>query len=281
MLSCFLQGGLGNQLFQIFTTISHALNYKTSFLFLNDYQLGNGENGATIRYTYWNSFFKRLKIFTRDRDRMPKMEFLKEKEFTYRELPPIFNENYMLLGYYQSPKYFDKNRDLLFKLIKLEEKKNLVKENDVSTIDYNNTISMHFRFGDYKLVPYMHPILKKDYYVNCLKYILNQKNNMERVLYFCEEEDCEEVSEYIVYLKREFPDLIFEKANPLLEDWQQMLQMSLCKYNIIANSTFSWWGAYFNTNQGKIVCYPEKWFGPAGHDTRDLFLDSWVKMDSN
>ena len=277
MISCFLQGGLGNQLFQIFTTLSHALKYKTSFIFLNDYQLGNGNNGATIRYSYWDSFLKNLKIFTRDRDKMPKMEFLKEKEFTYRELPPMHNENYMLVGYYQSPKYFDTNKDLLFKLIKLEEKKNLVKESS-KIMDYNTTISMHFRLGDYKLVPYMHPILKKDYYVNSLKYILNKRNNLKRVLYFCEEGDLEEVDEYISYLKEEFSDLIFEKASSQIEDWEQMLQMSLCKYNIIANSTFSWWGAYFNTNPGKIVCYPEIWFGALGHDTRDLFPDDWTKI---
>jgi hypothetical protein len=214
---------------------------------------------------------------------MPKMEFLQEKEFTYRELPSVYNENYMLVGYYQSPKYFDKNRDLLFKLIKLEEKKNIVKDsisnaNTNESIDYSNTISMHFRFGDYKLVPYMHPVLQKEYYIKSLKYILNLKNNMERLLYFCEEGDDEEVSEYIDTLKNEFPDLIFEKADSLLEDWEQMLQMSLCKYNIIANSTFSWWGAYFNTNPGKIVCYPAIWFGPAGHDTRDLFPSDWIKV---
>jgi hypothetical protein len=277
MISCFLQGGLGNQLFQIFATIAHALKYKTSFIFLNDYQLGDGENGATIRYSYWDTFLKNLKIFTRSRDRMPKMEFLQEKEYTYKELPSVFNDNYMLVGYFQSPKYFDTMKDLLFKLIKLEEKKNIVK-NENTKIDYSNTISMHFRFGDYKLFPYMHPIMQKEYYVKSLEYILNRESDIKSVLYFCEENDNEDVNKYITFLKEKFPELIFLKVDNLLEDWQQMLQMSLCKYNIIANSTFSWWGAYFNTNQGKIVCYPAIWFGEAGHDTRDLFPNDWIKI---
>ena len=59
--------------------------------------------------------------------------------------------------------------------------------------------------------------------------------------------------------------------------------MSLCNHNIIANSTFSWWGAYFNHHEDKIVCYPDIWFGPAQGNKYmgDLFPEKWYKVSLN
>jgi hypothetical protein len=81
-------------------------------------------------------------------------------------------------------------------------------------------------------------------------------------------------------LQQIYTELIFERADNTLADWQQMLLMSLCKDNIIANSTFSWWGAYFNTNPTKSVCYPAKWFHPkAGNNIEDLCPNDWTAID--
>ena len=64
-----------------------------------------------------------------------------------------------------------------------------------------------------------------------------------------------------------------------LDDWQQMLLMSCCHHNIIANSSFSWWAAYLNSNKDKIVCYPSVWFGPsANNNTKDLCPSDWTKI---
>ena len=87
MLTCNLQGGLGNQLFQIFTTISLSMKTGTSFFFINRYQLTNDKdalNGATIRYTYWDTFLASLIPFIRDETKLPKLDiYSKEQSFNY------------------------------------------------------------------------------------------------------------------------------------------------------------------------------------------------------
>ena len=72
----------------------------------------------------------------------------------------------------------------------------------------------------------------------------------------------------------------FIKLGNELDDWEEMLVMSLCQHNIIANSTFSWWGAYFNENKEKIVCYPSLWFGEAlsHYNTKDLHPTKWTRI---
>jgi len=110
MITCKLQGGLGNQLFQIFTTIAYALKYSKPFFFLNNYQLGKGENGSTIRYTYWDTFLNGLKPFLKAMNEIPRLVFIKEKSFKYEPIVDNLYVGYgtMLVGYYQSPLYFDR-----------------------------------------------------------------------------------------------------------------------------------------------------------------------------
>ena len=152
-------------------------------------------------------------------------------------------------------------------------------------------ISMHFRLGDYKKLPDYHPILPLEYYTQSLKKIfevLNQgkeekihESRKMKILYFCEKEDNEDAQVKITILQKEFPNVEFIKAEDSIEDWKQMILMSCCKYNIIANSSFSWWGGYFNNDKDKIVCYPKVWFGHklTHHNLNDLFPRSWIKIE--
>jgi hypothetical protein len=284
MISCKLAGGLGNQLFQIFTTIAYALKYSKPFFFLNNHQLGDGSNGVTIRYTYWETFLSNLKPFLKGVESIPQLMFIKEKDFNYNELPENLERNYgtLLVGYFQSARYFDKYRETICKIIKLDLKKRIVKQR--SQIDFENNvfISLHFRFGDYKKYPNIYHILSEKYYSNAINHILSEItyiktiNNTVTILYFCENEDIKEVKDIIKKLQLQFPLINFERANPLLEDWEQMILMSLCNHNVIANSTFSWWSAYLNDNIEKIICYPEHWFMPqAKKDISDLFPENW------
>ena len=289
MISCKLCGGLGNQLFQIFTTIAYAMTYSNPFFFLNNHQLGNGSNGSTIRYTYWETFLTALKPFLKNINEIPQLMFINEKNFTYEELPENFDKTHgtLLVGYFQSPKYFDKYKDIICKLLKIDFKKMIVK-NRVK-INFNDiySISLHFRFGDYKNYPKIYPLLDYNYYNNSLSYIVNEisKFNTKKdtvVLYFCEDDSLLESKNIIQNLQKSFPKIRFQRADNKLEDWEQMLLMSLCDHNIIANSTFSWWGAYLNSITGHLVCYPEQWFSiEENKDTSDLFLENWVKISIN
>jgi hypothetical protein len=152
---------------------------------------------------------------------------------------------------------------------------------------------MHFRLGDYKNLPDCHPILSREYYVNALKNILDssiRNNNQYKVLYFCEAEDNSTVQETIDFLKEIFKDIniVFIKVDDSISDWKQLLMMSCCNYNIIANSSFSWWGSYMNSNPNKIVCYPDKWFGPKIMNDipdevylRDMYPPEWIRIQTS
>jgi hypothetical protein len=369
-------GGLGNQLFQIFATISYAMKYGQTFGFLFKEKLGNN------RITYWNTFLKRLSPFVTFT--LPHMSVRREDSFEYspilapltrtneqhyslgtqenynsfssgnlimgkgKELefpegrggcqgepwvPPTNEvcENVYLFGYFQSEKYFKPHIDVIKNLIGIDELQQKIFQKFNFLCDFTNTVSMHFRLGDYKYLPEHHPVLEYEYYENAVRYILNKNDNQNiqhyppgtqenynsfssrnlimgkgkelefpegwggcqgeppvppkniTILYFCEKEDNNEVQDMIQRLSSVFDNTCsFVKAPDQIDDWEQMLLMSCCRHNIIANSTFSWWGAYFNNNLDKIVCYPSKWFGVklAHHNLCDLFPKGWSPVEN-
>ena len=280
MITCNLMGGLGNQLFQIFTTISHAINLKTKFVFIDVDKLGGGQ--TIVRSTYWDNFLFKLKPFTSKT--FPQMIMVKEDDFRYNDLNLYKHkhqtQNICLYGYFQSHKYFIENFYTICKLIGLEEtKKSVINKSGFTQDVLNDTVSLHFRLGDYKKIQHFHPIMTCEYYKKSLELIKFREPKRKNVLYFCEEEDIEDVNKTIDKLIIDFPALTFTRASNDLSDWEQMILMSCCRDNIIANSSFSLWGAHFNMNPYKIVCYPATWFGEAAkHDTSDLCPIDWSKI---
>ena len=276
MITCNLMGGLGNQLFQIFATIAYSIRVKQPFRFLYTDFLGK-------RQTYWNTFLLSLKGFTTTVP-LDNSVTLKERGFGYNELPILQNieyQNVSLYGYFQSYKYFDSHYETLCKIIRLDNQKNKIKQKYLHAYDCAQLISMHFRLGDYKMLPDYHPIMTYKYYFNCIQHIISTTNNPElHILYFCEKDDNTVVHKTIKMLSVAFPVCKFIKAVDTITDWEQLLMMSCCHHNIIANSTFSWWGAYFNRYTDKIVCYPSVWFGAKNPvSTVDLFPMSWNKIN--
>jgi hypothetical protein len=159
-----------------------------------------------------------------------------------------------------------------------------------NNIDPNTTISMHFRLGDYKKLKI---VLSLDYYSKSLLFILDKYQiSNPTILYFCERENITEVSQNINTLQTTYPQCTFrycniasqlntcvtsinQQINGILgipED--EMIIMSNCKYNIIANSTFSWWAAYIGDREDENthgICYPDI-INP------DLYPEHWKRI---
>lgn len=280
-VSAFLMGGLGNQLFQIFTTIAYALKHDFQIIFTFDEFLNTGVQ----RPTYWLSLFAHIRYFTTSstnskftNSNVLSFPRYNEQHFHFAEIPPFKNTNVILNGYFQSYKYFDIYKDNICSYLNLNTLKNDIYTEYLNYLDDSCVTSMHFRFGDYMQLQHIYSILNYKYYYNAIKKIIyfTRINNM-RIIYFCQQQDNNLVTPIIEKLIHDFPDITFMKVNDTIDDWKQLLLMSCCSHNIIANSSFSWWGAYFNNNDNKIICYPDKWFATnfTKNNTKDLFPDTW------
>lgn len=276
-ITTHVMGGIGNQLFQIFNLISYSLTQNISFFF------EERKPDRSDRPFYWDNFLKELKPYLKAVPLAVNMPLYKEEGFHFSKIMPFnkIHRTFRFYGYFQSYKYFEHRKDEIFKLIKLEDQKQLVYNKYVS--DFSNSISLHFRIGDYKNLQQHHPIMSIVYYIDALKYICKNTNKNDwNIIYFYEEQDREMVTQNVAAIKCELPELTFTPINTKIPDYEQILLMSLCQHNIIANSTFSWWGAYFNNNRYKIVTHPDpyKWFGPGQGNKKmdDLIPSDWVKI---
>jgi hypothetical protein len=270
LTTCDLMGGLGNQLFQIFATIAYSLESNNTFRFLRKERLGN-------RMTAWNTLLQGLQPILVNQ--LPtNVVVVREPEFAYNQIPAMPSKHVCLFGYFQSEKYFKPYYERIYNLTGIGLRRDELRPklgDDMAT-----TVSLHFRIGDYKPIQHYHPIMTVDYYGNALTHIQSKIEGPVKVVYFCEETDLLDVSKIINALMVQFPEYVFVRCSPKLADWEQMLYMSWCHHHIIANSTFSWWGAYLNPSKDKIVCYPSTWFGPTVNaDVRDLCPSEWIKID--
>lgn len=174
-----------------------------------------------------------------------------ESSFCYKPIP--FNDGLNLSGYFQSERYFENNKEVILGLLTPQD--GLGKKWD--------TTSIHVRRGDYLNLTREYEQLNMDYYQRAMELIGSKKYII--------------VSDDIEWCKKHFVGEQFEfsQADEITD---LNIQIS-CANNIIANSSFSWWGAYLNKNPSKIVVAPQKWFGPAlPHDTKDLIPKEWIKI---
>lgn len=159
-------------------------------------------------------------------------------------------------GYWQSEKYFKRYEKAIRKDFTFRNKPNKANLELLKVIKSVNSVSIHVRRGDYvndKKTKKFHGVLSTKYYKKAIE-VINRK--VEKPTYFIFSNDIEWCKNNFKYLEKVY----FVEGNIGDKNHEDMRLMSNCKHNIIANSSFSWWGAWLNTNPNKIVIAPKKWF---------------------
>jgi hypothetical protein len=252
-----LEAGLGNQLFQIFAGLSKCLDNNENCYIYKTVISPHSDN-----LPYWDTLFIRLKPMLVDH--LLSTNIYKEPQFEYKPIPNVE----IIKGFFQSPKYFEHNWDQL--------KHYLTFNKDIPI--QCKTVSIHFRIGDYLKPCHSthHPILSEEYYLNAIKHF---DENYEYII-FVEKDSINEMNKRFPNLLKKINYKIAYTINNIETDIDELQLMSKCEHNIIANSSFSWWGAFLNENKDKKVIYPSLWF--SGHlsnlDTTGLFKDNWIKI---
>jgi len=238
-VSCEIRGpgvenaGLGNQLFCIATTIAYSLKYNKIATF-PEIMTNLGVN------KYLNVFYKNLNT-------LPFGDIhnvYTEKSFSFDAIPG-YSGNVFLKGYFQSEKYFVEYREEILKALDINRNIKQVRE---KYKDYSDYTSIHVRRGDYLKLSEFHTNLSMDYY----KSAVANFSDKEKFLIF---------SDDIEWCKDNLNFLDNIEFSPCNKDYEDLILMSTCKNNIMANSSFSWWAAWINNNKEKLVIYPENWFG--------------------
>jgi hypothetical protein len=288
MITVLINGGLGNQLFQVFATLAAAIRTGGACYFLRVPTDAVGK-----RPTYWNTLLRSLIPMTviptqANVQRFMRLPEHREPAFAYTPLLLPRKPDMKLVGYFQSHKYFNDVQDAIYDKLQLRDQQRGILAESAWFPSGAVTVAMHFRIGDYTHIQESHPVLPLEYYRRALNHVVRGVTpdaGSIHVLLFGEACDNAVILDHMRQLMADpaFGGRCqFHKVPDLVADWKQLLLMSVCNYNIIANSTFSWWGAYLNQTPGKTVCYPSTWFGPAlqMHDTRDLFPAEWDRIDA-
>jgi hypothetical protein len=249
-----MMGGLGNILFSLST--AYALSKKYNL----DLKLCYNHTGYlhTPPSIYKNNIFNSFK----ELGEKTNFQLINQIKFDFYEIEIPKNTNVFLNGYFQSENNFlNFKNDLITKLSPQEKNKKILLDK-YPDLKLDRTVSVHVRKGNYKNLQEFHPLLSKEYYFKALENFIDHK-----IFIFSDDiESCYDI------FKRY--DCAFIKNDFDLDD---LYCMSLCKNNIIANSTFSWWGAWLNQNLNKKVIAPSTWFGSKMTFTsKDIIPKEWT-----
>jgi hypothetical protein len=178
-----------------------------------------------------------------------------------------------LVGYWQSERYFIDSADRIRGDFTLQRPLTGTNAEILEHARCGNSVGLHVRRGDFadlKAAAQMHGLCSIDYYRRAIG-LVSERSPGCRFLVF---------SDDLEWARAELPldtSAIFVTGNAQRPELDLML-MSACSHQIIANSSFSWWGAWLATNPSKIVVAPTRWFLRASRDTSDLIPHSWIRM---
>jgi hypothetical protein len=290
-----IYGGLGNQMFQYaFCKALNLRGHESKILFTNFFyhRHHNGfdlcsafklkldfpsklykallDNGQML-YNNKKSKYLLEEIITRYHKKKYKL-YQEKEEFFFDE--NVFHQtSSFMVGTWQSEKYFADIKEFIkedFIFIPPKDKKN--KELSKEILDCNS-VSIHVRRGDY-LDPRWaasHQVINdKTYYSNAINYVNNKIKNPRFYIF------SDDISWVVQNLS--VPNSVIISHNKGKNSYFDMYLMSLCKHNIISNSTFSWWGAWLNNNETKIVTIPYRWLNTK--DCKELYPANWIKINT-
>ncbi len=290
MVIAELKGGLGNQLFQYAAAIAMACHSNT-IMKADITNLGSPDEvlGTYRRYTLSKlksppeilSVDEKEKYIARGWKKIWRLlnpvsiQTYTEKHFHYDASFWNCRQWVFLRGNFQSEKYFKPYEDTVRKKLQFDTNKiaglNTALLAEMKSVE---SLSLHIRRGDYvsnKIASDVLGVLPVAHYeaayAEMLKYVQIQK-------VFVFSDDIEWAKQHLGF----GANLTFVENEGADRDIADFVLMQHCKHNIIANSSFSWWAAYLNSNPGKIVVAPKRWFNKAPYDTKDLIPESWIRI---
>ena len=292
MIICNIIGGLGNQMFQYAAGRALALRNKTELRLdisgFENYALHQGfelqrvfscpaaiaSPGDIRRILGWQSSSIARRILMRPRfAALRRRSFVVEPHFHYWPGEFKISGDCYLSGYWQSEKYFKSIEDIIRSEFSFKTALSGANAELAHQINETNAVSLHIRRGDYvenaKTLA-THGVCSLDYYQKAIRHIAER---MPHPVFFLFSDDIAWVKGN---LKIDFP-CRHVSHNRGLESYNDMHLMSLCRHHIIANSSFSWWGAWLNPYPNKIVIAPVKWFAN-GTTVDDLLPSDWIKL---
>ncbi len=254
-------GRLGNQMFQFASTVGIArrLGFDPAFPRENFQSISAySHNGCDLLECFHipESLIKPLSDI-----RINHVYY--ENQFTYNPEISDLPDSTALSGYFQTEKYFDHIESEIREIFTFRKEINDIAE---SLIDVNiDPVSIHIRRGDYLTSPDHHPTQDGEYYRKSIAEFGSDK------IFYIFSDDMEWCKN--VFTGRNFR--FMGSGNPYVD----LCIMSKLNNHIIANSSFSWWGAWLSGNTSKVVS-PIKWFGPAlaGNNTSDIYCKNWIKI---